>query len=88
MRLDDVSCQIHLLIKARLLNHSNIMNKAAVVNLKVNFIGLDLVDAAWEVTTTKEAHAQFAYQKSLLQKHFRVAHRAERDEDEINIHMY
>ncbi|PNY09877.1 hypothetical protein L195_g006436, partial [Trifolium pratense] len=57
LTLNDVSCLMHIPFKGRLMDHPDIINKAKVVDLMVNFIRSNSANVDWEATSTGGTHA-------------------------------
>ncbi|MCI39216.1 serine/threonine-protein phosphatase 7 long form-like protein, partial [Trifolium medium] len=72
--LDDVSCLLHLPLRGRLQDHITLSKEEGVI-VMVNLLGAELVDALYEVTKTKCAHAMTTYLKGIFKHHIeQVAH--------------
>lgn len=59
---DNVSCLLHLLIRGKLLDHGRI-SKDEILEMMVDYLGVDTTDAMAEMDRTRGAHARFEFLK-------------------------
>lgn len=83
--LDDVSCLLHLPIRGRLLDHGrNIIDE--IMEMMVNYLGIDPGDALQEIKTTRGCHARFRFLERLYIKQLHVAEKDVGDDEQVMQH--
>ena len=67
MTLNDVSCQLHLPVEGRLLDHDAYFSRSDAVDMMVELLGAEVDEDEFQVHVTKVAHGRFSW----LRKEFK-----------------
>ncbi|XP_050908675.1 protein MAIN-LIKE 1-like [Lathyrus oleraceus] len=68
IKLDDVSCHLHLPIREKLIDRGR-LGREETVKFMVTHLGADPIKAANEVADTRGAHARFKFLEELYKDH-------------------
>ncbi|XP_058746112.1 protein MAIN-LIKE 2-like [Vicia villosa] len=85
--LHDVDCMLHLLIRERLLDHSQIQRVEAI-EWMVDYLGMDPYMADYECRATNGAHIQFSSRKELYENHLVAASEFQAEGDGVFVEYH
>lgn len=83
--LDNVLWLLHLSIRGKLLDHGTI-RKDKALELKIDYLGVDLEDAMRELEKTRGPHARFEFLKKLYTYELFREKQAKGDVEKVGIH--
>lgn len=82
MALNDVSCQLHLPVEGRLLDHDASFSRSDVVDMMVELLGAEVDEDEFQVHVTKVAHGRFSWLRKEFKLHLDATTTAETNGDD------